>query len=231
MLHDDLPPFPGFRAEGLQFLRDLARNNDRDWFKPRKHTFDDELQWPFRCLVADFARRAPAAGLPLTGDPKRSLFRIYRDTRFSKNKQPYKTHVGAVLSRSGGRKDPGALYVHVEPGASFIAGGYWRPENDLLRRWRVRMAEQPASFLEMIEKLEAKGYAVSIRESLKRMPRGFEAHAGTDLEPWLKAKALVARRDVTNDELRHPSFTSTVIETAQEMEPLLAFGWDAMEPV
>ena len=190
MLHDDLPPFPGFRAEGLQFLSDLARNNDRDWFKPRKQTFDDELQWPFRCLVADFARRAPAAGLPLTGDPKRSLFRIYRDTRFSKNKRPYKTHVGAVLSRSGGRKDPGALYVHVEPGASFIAGGYWRPENDLLRRWRTRMAAQPARFLEMIETLEASGYAVSVRESLKRMPRGFEAESESDLADWLRAKSI-----------------------------------------
>ncbi len=230
MLHADLPPFPGFRDEGLQFLRDLAHHNERDWFKPRKQTFDDEILWPFRCLVADFARRATAAGLPLTGDPKRSIFRIYRDTRFSKNKQPYKTHVGAVLSRSGGTKDPGALYIHVEPGASFIAGGYWRPENDLLRRWRVRMAEQPASFLEMIENLEASGYEITVRDSLKRMPRGFEAESESDLADWLKAKSIIAQRPVTDEELRHPSFTETVIETARGMEPLLAFGWDAMEP-
>ncbi len=230
MLHDDLPPFPGFRDEGLQFLRDLKRHNDRDWFKPRKQTFEDEILWPLRCLVADFARQATSADLRLTGDPKRSIFRIYRDTRFSKNKQPYKTHVGAVLSRSGQRGDPGALYVHVEPGASFIAGGYWRPENDLLRRWRVRMAEQPAAFLETIDALGTAGYAVDARESLKRMPRGFEAESESDLADWLRAKSLITRRDVSDDELNDPSFTDTVIGTARAMEPLLAFGWDAMEP-
>ena len=230
MLPDDLPPFPGFRAEGLDFLRALKRHNDREWFKPRKQTYDDELLWPLRCLVADFARRAPAAGLALTGDPKRSLFRIYRDTRFSKNKLPYKTHVSAVLSRSGQRKDPGALYVHIEPGASFIAGGYWQPENDLLRRWRGRMTEQPGSFLEMIEKLEDAGFEVTVRDSLKRMPRGFEDASDSDLAGWLKAKSLVAQRPVADEALMHPSFTETVIETARGMAPLLAFGWDAMAP-
>jgi uncharacterized protein (TIGR02453 family) len=230
MLHADLPPFPGFRDEGLQFLRDLKRHNDRDWFKPRKQTFDDEVLWPFRCLIADFARRAVPTDLPLTGTPKRSIFRIYRDTRFSKNKQPYKTHVGAVLSRSGERKDPGAVYIHVEPGASFIAGGFWRPENDLLRRWRGRMVEQPARFLEMAEQFEERGTPIEIRDSLKRMPRGFNEPDDADLAPWLKAKSLVARRPVTDEELKHPAFTDTVLETARAMEPLLAFGWAAMEP-
>ena len=231
MLHDDLPPFPGFRAEGLNFLRDLKRHNERDWFKPRKQTYDDELLWPLRCLVADFARQAAYAGLPLTGDPKRSLFRIYRDTRFSKNKRPYKTHVSAVLSRSGGRKDPGAIYVHIEPGASFIAGGYWKPETDLMRRWRTRMTADPASFIEITERLDAAGAPVAIRESYKRMPRGCEAFADSDLEPWLRAKALVARRDVSDADVMRPVFTEVLVEMAKTMLPLLAFGWDAMEPV
>ncbi len=226
----DYPPFPGFRPEALQFLCDLKRHNERDWFKPRKDTFEDEVLWPLRCLVADVARRAPAHGLPLTGDPKRSVFRLYRDTRFSKNKLPYKTHVGAVLSRSGGRKDPGGVYLHVEPGASFIAGGYWRPEADLLRRWRGQMAADPAGFLEMAEGLEAAGYPVSARESLKRMPRGFEAEGESELAAWLKAKSLVARRDVADEEVLRPAFTDTVLETALAFLPLLAFGWEAMEP-
>ena len=186
--------------------------------------------WPLRCLVADFGRQAAFAGLPLTGDPKRSIFRIYRDTRFSKNKLPYKTHVGAVLSRSGGRKDPGALYLHVEPGASFIVGGYWRPDTDLMRRWRNRMTAHPAAFLDIAEQLDAAGYPIGVRESCKRMPRGTETFADSDLAPWLKAKSLIARRDVADDALMHPAFTDTLVETARAMEPLLAFGWDAMEP-
>lgn len=226
----DLPPFPGFRAEGLAFLRDLKRHNERDWFKPRKTTFEDEVLWPLRCLIADVARSAPLHGLPLTGDPKRSIFRIYRDTRFSKNKQPYKTHVGAVLSRSGGRKDPGGIYLHVEPGASFIAGGYWRPETVLLRRWRRQMAADPNGFLEIIEQMEAAGHPVHARESLKRIPRGFEAEGDSELAEWLKAKSLIVRRDISDDELADPAFTDTVVETARSMLPLLAFGWEAMEP-
>lgn len=230
MLHADLPPFPGFRDEGLQFLRDLKQHNERDWFKPRKQTFEDEILWPFRCLVADFTRRAPAAGLPLSGDPKRSIFRIYRDTRFSKNKQPYKTHVGGVLSRSGGRGEQGSVYVHVEPGDSFIAGGFWRPETDLMRRWRNRMMADPGQFLEMTEQMEAAGHPVEIEESYKRMPRGSEGFADSDLEPWLKAKSLVAVQPVADEELMRPAFTETLLATARTMEPLLAFGWDALEP-
>lgn len=230
MLHADLPPFPGFRDEALQFLRDLQQNNERDWFKPRKQTFEDEVLWPFRCLVADFARQATFADLPLTGDPKRSIFRIYRDTRFSKNKQPYKTHVGAVLSRSGGRGEAGSVYVHVEPGASFIAGGFWRPETDLMRRWRDRMMADPGGFLEITEQMAAAGHPVEVSESYKRMPRGTARFAETEIEPWLKARSLIAERPVTDDELQHPSFTGTLVETAQTMLPLLAFGWEAMEP-
>lgn len=230
MLHADLPPFPGFRDEGLQFLRDLKQHNERDWFKPRKQTFDDEIQWPARCLVADFARRALLDDLPLTGNPKRSIFRIYRDTRFSKNKRPYKTHVGIVFSRSGERKDPGAVYVHIEPGASFIAGGFWRPETELMRRWRDRMMADPMGFIEITERLAEAGYPVEVDESYKRMPRGTSRFADTEIEPWLKAKSLIARRDVTDDELRHPSFTDTLVATSEQMLPLLAFGWDAMEP-
>jgi uncharacterized protein (TIGR02453 family) len=230
VLHADLPPFPGFRHEALSFLRALKQNNDRDWFKPRKQTFEDEVLWPFRCLVADFSRQATFAGLPLSGDPKRSIFRVYRDTRFSKNKLPYKTHVGAVLSRSGGRGEQGSVYVHVEPGESYIAGGFWRPETDLMRRWRDRMMADPGGFLEIVEQMEAAGYPVEVEESYKRMPRGTERFADAEIEPWLKAKSLIAVRPVTDGELQRPDFTRTLVETAEAMLPLLEFGWEAMEP-
>ena len=101
---DALPPFPGFREEAFAFLRDLRQHNERDWFKPRKATYDDELLWPARCLIGELAEALPRAGVPLTGTPKKAPFRIYRDTRFSKNKDPYKTHLGLVLSRDGTKK-------------------------------------------------------------------------------------------------------------------------------
>lgn len=221
----DLPPFPGFREEGLQFLRDLKEHNERDWFKPRKQTFEDELLWPARCLVADFARQAAHAGLPLTGDPARALFRIYRDTRFSKDKRPYKTHLGLVLSRSGSKKEDGVLYVHVEPGASFLGGGYWEPEAQLLRRWRARIAAEPDEWLDVVERVEAAGLGVRPWDSLKRMPRGFEDQADSPVADWLKAKSFIASRPVPDEALTRPDFTADVVQTAREMLPLLEFGW------
>ncbi|MEM8557337.1 MAG: DUF2461 domain-containing protein [Bacteroidota bacterium] len=224
----DLPPFPGFRDEGLQFLRDLAAHNDRDWFKPRKQTFTDECQWPLQCLIADCTRRAAGRGLPLGGDAKTSAFRIYRDTRFSKNKNPYKTHVSAVLSRSGGKKDPGSVYVHVEPGGSFLAAGYWFPERDLLRAWRDRLAHDPASFLDVVQRVGDAGLTLDTRESLKRMPRGYNDYADSEVATYLKWKGAIVTQDVADAAVQTPAFAETVLDFAEASLPLLTFGWDLM---
>ncbi|MEL6770913.1 MAG: DUF2461 domain-containing protein [Bacteroidota bacterium] len=224
----DLPPFPGFRDEGLQFLRDLADHNERDWFKPRKQTFVDECQWPLRCLIADCTRQAVHRGLPLGGDAKTSVFRIYRDTRFSKNKNPYKTHVSAVLSRSGGKKEPGSVYVHVEPGKSFLAAGYWFPERDLLRAWRDRLAHDPASFLNIVRQIEDAGLALSTRESLKRMPRGYNDYADSEVATYLRWKGAIVTRDVADADVQTPAFTTAVLDFAEASLPLLTFGWDLL---
>ena len=222
----DFPPFPGFRPEAFDFLRQLAQNNERDWFKPRKETYDDEVLWPMRCLVADASRQAAALGLPLTGDPKRSLFRIYRDIRFSKNKNPYKTHAGAVLSRSGERRDNGVVYIHVEPGKAFIAGGFWRPETSLLRAWRARMAEAPALFLEMTRRLDTAGLALDYgQDTLKRMPRGFENLADTEVAHYLRWKSFIVSRTVSDEALQSPDFTQALVQMMHDALPLLEYGW------
>jgi len=85
------------------------------------------------------------AGMPLVGDPQRAIFRIYRDVRFSPDKRLYKTHAGAVLTRSGGKRDPGLLYLHVAPGESMVAAGFWHPEPALLSRLRRALPPTPRS--------------------------------------------------------------------------------------
>ena len=228
----NLPPFPGLRTEALDFLRQLAQNNERDWFKARKATYDDEVLWPMKCLVVDAARQATSLSLPLTGDPKRSIFRIYRDTRFSKNKQPYKTHAGAVLSRSGSRKDNGVVYIHVEPGKAFLAGGFWRPETSLLRAWRARIAEAPALFLEMAHTLDDAGLPLHhANNTLKRMPRGYEDLADTETADYLRWKSFIVTRDVPDEALQSPDFTQTVVQMARDTLPLLEYGWQLTETV
>lgn len=219
-----LPPFPGFRPEAFAFLRDLKEHNERDWFKPRKETYDDELLWPTRCLVGSLADEARRRGLPITADPDRAVFRIYRDTRFSKDKRPYKTHVGAWLTRSGAKDEPGGVYVHVEPGACFVAAGYWQPETKLLGRFRARIAGEPDAFLRLAASLEGAGLTFETDEGLKRLPRGYEAHAESPVAAYLRWKSYLATRKISDAALATPAFVDEALAFVEAARPLLDFG-------
>jgi len=108
-------PFPGFAATDLAFLTGLAARNDRDWFAAHRATYDDGLKPTLAALIVALNDAFAARDLPLAGDPKKSVFRIHRDVRFSKDKKPYKTHVSATLTRDGQKLSPGLVYVHIEP--------------------------------------------------------------------------------------------------------------------
>ena len=134
--------FTGFRPEAIQFLADLAANNDRAWFQPRKAEYERLLKQPLEALCVALAERFEARGLPLTADPVRSPFRIYRDVRFSKDKSPYKTQRFSGLPverrRTGAvppEGDPGG-YFHLEPGEAFVGGGMWHPPKEKLAAFR-----------------------------------------------------------------------------------------------
>jgi uncharacterized protein (TIGR02453 family) len=161
--------FAGFRPAAFTFFRGLRRNNDPVWFKPRKAVYEAEVLAPFRELVVAVGAALGQAGIPLAGDPMRSIFRIYRDVRFSPDKRLYKTHAGAVLTRSGGKRDPGLLYLHLEPGESMVAAGFWHPEPPLLTRLRRTMLGDPDRFVEIAETLAAAGSPISSDET--RLPR------------------------------------------------------------
>ncbi|ACY47445.1 DUF2461 domain-containing protein [Rhodothermus marinus] len=225
----DFPPFPGFRPEALDFLRALKQHNRREWFKPRKAIYEDEVRWPMQCLVADVGRELARRGLPLRGDPELGLFRIYRDTRFSKDKRPYKTHIGAVLSRTGSRRDLGVVYIHVEPGESFLGAGFWKPDATFLRRWRRKMVQESEAFLEIVHQLRAHGLTLETDTALKRMPRGFEEAADSPVAEYLRWNSFLVSQDVPDEAVRHPEFAQTVLRFAEIVLPLLEFGWDAAD--
>ncbi len=220
----DFPPFPGFTPAAFEFLRNLKVHNRREWFKPRKEVYEDELQWPLRCLVQEVAAEAQRRGLPLAGDPQRSLFRIYRDTRFSNNKAPYKTHVSAYLSPTGDKDAQGGVYVHVEPDKCFLAAGYWQPESPLLRRWRSHMAAAPDAFLALTDALEAHGLTFGTDDTLKRLPRGFEQHADGPLAEAIRLKSFVVSRAVPDEVTMTPGFTEHVLAFAAGVQPLARYG-------
>jgi uncharacterized protein (TIGR02453 family) len=218
------PPFPGFRRQAFDFLRSLKENNDRDWFKPRKEIYEDELIWPMQCLIADAAREASALRLPFSGDPAGSIFRIYRDTRFSKSKLPYKTHVGAILSPGGGRKEGSGLYIHIEAGSPFICAGFWRAETAVLNAWRRRIAGMPDAFLDIVQGLQENGYTFETDSSLKRIPAGLDLDPEHPAAEYLKWRDFYAMRRATEDELGRPDFTEVVVKLMRDAVPLLEFG-------
>jgi len=221
-------PFTGFRPAAFEFFRGLAAHNAPDWFKPRKAIYDSEVLAPFRNLVVALSAALQAAGVPLVGDPGRGIFRIYRDVRFSANKQLYKTHQGGVLTRSGGKGDPGLLYIHVEPGASMIGVGFWHPEPALLTRLRGAVVADPDAFLAMAERLKGLGYSVTCEsERLSRLPRGFEAAKGTAVADYVCWKNFITDRAVNDEEMQSPELVGRIVEFAVSALPLLDWGWAA----
>jgi len=223
------PPFDGFGPDALRLLAQLAKHNDRAWFAPRKARFQRELLEPMAALVDDASAALARAKIPIGGDRKRSMFRIYRDVRFSADKSPYKTHVSAYLSYDGGRATPGGIYVHVAPGASFLSVAFYRIEKSMLHRWRERMAARPASFARVVRALAARGLEIegpeSSEDALVRMPRGFEAHAHAELAPYFRLRSFCADRKLTDGEVRTRELVDRIVKLARDAKPLLTYGW------
>jgi uncharacterized protein (TIGR02453 family) len=221
--------FAGFRPAAFTFFRGLRRNNDPVWFKPRKAVYEAEVLAPFRALVAAVGMALGEAGIPLAGDPLRSIFRIYRDVRFSPDKRLYKTHAGAVLTRSGGKRDPGLLYLHLEPGESMVGAGFWHPEPLLLTRLRRAILGDPDRFVEIADALMAAGCPVSSDETLTRPPRGFETAKGTPVADYVCWKSFTAHAALSDREMQSPAVVDRIVDFARLALPLLEWGWSAIE--
>jgi uncharacterized protein (TIGR02453 family) len=221
--------FTGFRPAAFTFFRGLRRNNDPAWFKPRKPVYEAEVLAPFRALVGAVGAALGEAGIPLAGDPLRSIFRIYRDVRFSADKRLYKTHAGAVLTRSGGKRDPGLLYLHLEPGESMVGAGFWHPEPQLLARLRRAILGDSDVFLEIADGLAAAGSPISSDATLTRPPRGFEAAKGTPVADYVCWKSFTAHAALSDKEMQSPAVVDHIVDFARMALPLLEWGWAAAE--
>jgi uncharacterized protein (TIGR02453 family) len=213
-----------FRPAAFRFLRDLKRNNRREWFEARRDIYEQELRQPLRELLEELDARLGRIAPELTGDPKRSLFRIHRDTRFSTDKSPYKQNVGFwVNHRSLGRQSESihggaGLYFHFEPGASMIAGGIWMPPAPALARLRDALADDPAGFARTVRTMRRRFSALSEEAMLQRLPRGF-----TDDHPaakWVRYKSFTSHRMLTAADLRSPKLPDIL---AREYTAIIPF--------
>lgn len=221
--------FAGFRPAAFEFLRDLRDNNDPAWFKPRKAVYEAEVLAPFRDLIVAVGAALDAAGLPLVGDPKRGIFRIYRDVRFSPDKRLYKTHAGAVLTRTGDKRSPGLLYLHLAPGESMTAAGFWHPEPPLLAKLRRAILADSDAFLEMAAMLDRAGHPLSSDDRLTRPPRGFEAAKDSPVADYLCWKSFTAHAPLSDAEMQSPTVIDRIVGYAGTVLPLLEWGWAAID--
>ncbi len=226
------PAFQGFRPEAIAFLAELAENNDRAWFQPRKAEYERLLKEPLEALVVALAERFEARGLPLEADPKRSIFRIYRDTRFSRNKSPYKRHLGASfpwVERSGGaetsetRAHGNGGYFHFEPGEMFVGGGMWQPDKPRLDAFRQAILDDPGR---VRAALEDPGFVaafgpVTSHEQLKRVPPGLPPdHPMAD---WFRYKDLVFGHRLSDEEVQSTALPDVLADAFTAAVPAFRF--------
>lgn len=225
------PAFTGFTPEALQFLADLAANNDRAWFTPRKAEFERLLKEPMEALCAALVVSFRKHGVPLTADPKRSPFRIHRDTRFSKDKSPYKTHhaagfgwagvAGAEGGRESGAGGAGGGYFHLEPGEIYLGGGMWHPEPPRLAAWRRLVDTNPARVLAAVEDPGfVKEFGTVSGDALTRVPQGFaKDHPHAAL---LKLKDVTFGRRLADAEVLSPKLPETIAKSFAKAVPVFA---------
>jgi uncharacterized protein (TIGR02453 family) len=221
-------PFTGFRPEAVQFLADLTANNDRAWFQPRKADYERLLKRPLEALCVALAERFRARGIPLVADPVRSPFRIYRDVRFSRDKSPYKTHLGAsfpwAAETAGEPKVHGSGgYFHLAPGEIFVGGGMWHPEKERLDAWRRAVADDTArvravlddpAFIATFGEVSAEG-----DHRLKRVPVGYPPdHPEAEL---LKLKDVVFGRSLSDAEAYSADLPDVVADSLTTAVPLM----------
>jgi uncharacterized protein (TIGR02453 family) len=228
----DVGRFTGFRPEAIDFLAELAQNNDRAWFQPRKTEFEMLLKEPMEALVAALAQTFDERGLPLQADPKRSIFRIYRDTRFAKDKSPYKTHLGATFPWVGGgdrgveishTEHANGAYFHLQPGNNYAGGGMWqatKPRLDAFRQAlidderRVRTALEDPAFIAEFGPVES-------HETLKRVPPGYPPdHPSADL---FRYKDIVFGRRLSDDEVYSPDLPAILADAYANATPVFRF--------
>ena len=218
-------PQPHFGPELFDFLRDLRENNDRDWFKANKARYEHDVKEPLLGFISDFGPRIAKVSPHIRADPRPtggSLFRIYRDVRFSKNKAPYKVHAAAQFRHKGGKDvhAPG-FYLHLEPGQVFAGGGIWHPDPPTLKKIREAVAERPEEWKKAISGAAFRRDCRLEGESLKRPPKGFDAdHPMID---DLKRKDFIAVEHFDEAAAVDGDFLKRFVAFCRKTAPLMAF--------
>jgi uncharacterized protein (TIGR02453 family) len=218
-----VPKSPRFTADTLKFLRALKRNNRRDWFQPRKEQYEDHVRAPMLAIVEQLAVDLRTFAPEIVVDLKSALYRIYRDTRFSEDKTPYKTHAAAVFPWRGLAKHEGAgLYFHISPDEVWIGGGMYAPQTPQLHAVREHIASNVSRLRSIVESAAfRKTIGTLDGEQLQRTPRGFPSDH--EAATYLKYRQFLAGRELPSQFAVSPTFYPTLLATFRVVVPLARF--------
>ena len=212
----------------LGFINELTENNNRDWFKGNKKRYQEALEI-FRGfageLLTGISKFDPTVG---NLEPKDTIFRIYKDVRFSKDKDPYKTHFGCWMAKGGRKSTDAGYYFHLEPGKSFMAAGVWMPPKEQLKLIRQEILYNPDSFLKLSSTttMNAEYERGGKEDMLKKGPVGFPKDF-IHMEE-LKYKHYIWSRSYSDAAIQHTGFASSVAEDYKGLYPVVSYLNHAM---
>ena len=212
-----------FTRKTLSFLRSLKRNNNRDWFRRRKPNYEEHVRGPMIELLQRLSADFPSFAPELIADPRVSLYRIYRDTRFSSDKRPLKTHVAAHFPARGFSRNEGAgLYLEVAPDGVWIGGGIYMPSSQDLRAIRSHVAVHHRQLRRMVT---APSFRTAVGdldgERLSRVPSGYaKDHPAAE---YLRFRQFLAGREFAAEFALAPRFYPEVLTVFRAVAPLIRF--------
>lgn len=212
-----------FTTEYNAFLKELAANNNREWFHENKKRYEKSVKEPFKKFVEDLILRVNKLDPTVKIKPQQAIFRIHRDIRFSKDKTPYKTSNSAIIAKDGrkGMHNPG-MYIEVGPEHIRVYGGLYMPDKDLLYAIRKKIANELTQFEKVINDSEFKRVFGGIKgEQNKRIPKEFQKTG--EKQPLIYNKSFYYFSELSPDEVLNPALTDVIMEKHKAAEPVRKF--------
>ncbi|MBX2824397.1 MAG: DUF2461 domain-containing protein [Gammaproteobacteria bacterium] len=214
-----------FSRKTITFLKDLSKNNNKEWFNQHKQRYEDEVRSPALAFIESMERPMQKISPHFIVSARKtggSLMRVHKDIRFSRDKTPYKTNIGIHFKHERGKDvhAPG-FYVHIEPGEVFLGVGIWRPESSTLRNVRMQIDDHPAEWKKLSKKIQGTAGFTFGGESLKRPPKGFAAEH--PLIEDLKRKDFIAVKTLKVSDATAKTFSADVARLFKSGSPLVQF--------
>ncbi|MCY7292840.1 MAG: DUF2461 domain-containing protein [Ferruginibacter sp.] len=208
----------------LQFLTELKKNNTKEWFDANRKRYESSKE-DVQNITGELIKAIGVHDEDIAQlQVKECTFRINRDVRFSKNKAPYKSNISAIFSKGGKKADTAGFYLHIEPGAAFVAAGYWSPEAKKLASVRQEIDYNLVEWKKILSSKKFKQHftdGLSKEDTLQRPPKGYDEE--NPAIEYLKLKSFIVTKKITDAELQDKNYTKNIVSIFTAVKPMLDF--------